>query len=95
MKPCVSIDDVSHLLTYTGNLFPKIAGGKFKKGLADKSHIPIMFEPMAMNDATAKKVYRNRPLSDLKASAMRFNSKGVTSHPQQANSSAKTCFFLN
>lgn len=78
MKPCVSIDDVSHLLTYTGNLFPKIAGGKFKKGLADKSHIPIMFEPMAMNDATAKKVYRNRPLSDLKALAMReqepFNS---------------------
>lgn len=78
MKPQVSIDDVAHLLTYTGTLFPKIAGGQYKKGISDKSHIPIMFEPMTINDATSKKIYRNRALSDLKALAMReqepFNS---------------------
>lgn len=70
LKPNVSIDDVSHMISYTGHLLPKIAIGKLKKGLSDKAHVPVMLKQMAVSDATDKKIYRNHPLSDLKAVAL-------------------------
>lgn len=70
LKPEVSIDDVSHLVAYTGHLLPKIAIGKLKKGMSDKAHIPVQLEAMAVSDASDKKIYRNHPLDDLKAVAL-------------------------
>lgn len=70
LKPDVSIDDIANLLTYTGHLLPKIALGKYKKGMADKAHVPVELKAMAVSDATDKKFYRNHPFDDLKAVAL-------------------------
>ena len=78
LKPNVSIDDVSHLFSYTGHLLPKISIGKLKKGMSDKAHIPVMVQQMAVSDATDRQIYRNHPMSDLQATALQkqdpFNS---------------------
>lgn len=70
IKPEVSIDDVSHMITYTGHLLPKISIGNSNKGMSDNSHIPIMLNAMTNSDASDKKIYRNHPVSDLKAVAL-------------------------
>lgn len=70
IKPEVSIDDISHLITYTGHLLPKISIGNSNKGTTDNSHLPIMLNAMLGSDASDKKIYRNHPLSDLKAVAL-------------------------
>lgn len=67
LKKEVSFDDPATLTTYTGRLNPKVAIGKWKKGLSQTGYVPISAEKMLYSDATGKAYYRNHNMNDLTA----------------------------